>query len=389
MTQDAQRDLLLRLYRTALLAVDGRRRVRAALAGPQDGATLWVLAVGKAAAAMTLGALDAYGPSLTRALVISRPGHFDPELSRIPSLTCVGAGHPLPDEQSLAAGQAARQFAAEAPPGQRVLLLVSGGASSLIELLPEGVGLEDLRRIVSWALANGVDIAHLNAMRRRLSLVKDGRLAGWFAHCAARGLVISDVPGDDPALVGSGLLKAGVSGPAASASAAPAWPAWAAELASAAAVPAAGPLAFGVDVVARMDDALAAAERAGLAAGLIVERHAARIDGDAIEVARAVTLDLATGSANLHLWGGEPTVRLPPAPGRGGRAQHLALAAARWIAGHDGLCLLAAGTDGTDGNTEDAGALVDAGTVDRGGADGLDPDDFLRRADSGTFLEDS
>lgn len=389
MTRDAQRDLLLRLYRAALLAVDGRRRVRAALAGPQDGSPVWVLAVGKAASAMALGALDACGSRLTRALVVSRPGHFDPELNRIPSLTCIGAGHPLPDEQSLAAGQAARQFAAEAPPGQRVLLLVSGGASSLIEVLPDGVGLDDLRRVGAWALANGVDITQLNAMRRRLSLVKDGRFAGWFAHCAARGLAISDVPRDDLALIGSGLLRPLSPGEGRAAIPSPGWPVWVGELAAAAAVPVAAPPSFAVDVVARLDDALAAVERAGLAAGFMVERHLPRIDGDAVEVARAVTLDLATGSANLHVWGGEPTVRLPAVPGRGGRAQHLALAAARWIAGHEDLCLLAAGTDGSDGNTEDAGALVDAGTVDRGGADGLDPDDFLRRADSGSFLEDS
>jgi hydroxypyruvate reductase len=161
------------------------------------------------------------------------------------------------------------------------------------------------------------------------------------------------------------------------------------ELAALNSGPPAPAVATDIEVVARLDDALTAAERAAAAAGLSVARHAARIDGNAVEVARDVTLELAVGSTSLHLWGGEPTVRLPSHPGRGGRAQHLALAAARWIAGHDELLLLAAGTDGSDGNSEDAGALVDGGTVDRAGADGMDPDDYLRRADSGTFLEDS
>ena len=98
---------------------------------------------------------------------------------------------------------------------------------------------------------------------------------------------------------------------------------------------------------------------------------------------------LVAWKEKMAVWGGEPTVKLPQQPGRGGRAQQLALAAACWLAGHDDLLLLAAGTDGSDGNSEDAGALVDGGTVDRGAADGLDPDDCLRRADAGTFLEDS
>lgn len=380
---DARRDLLMRLYRAALVAVDGRRRVRAALAGQAGGGPVWVVAVGKAASAMALGACDALGPTLERAVVVSRPGHFDPELGRIAGLEVVPAGHPLPDEGSLQAGEAVRRLALAAPPGQRVLVLVSGGASSLVEALPSGITLGDLRRVSEWGLANGIDIVALNAMRRALSLVKDGRMAAWFAHCRLRGLLVSDVPGDDPAVIGSGLLRAA---PVADRRA---WPAWVRELAAVnIAPPGTTPVGI-VEVVARLDDALTAAERAAAAAGLAVRRHAARIDGDAVEVARRVTLELAVGEASVQLWGGEPTVQLPLASGRGGRAQHLALAAARWIAGHDDLLLLAAGTDGTDGNTGDAGALVDGGTLDRAAADGLDADDHLRRADSATFLEDS
>jgi glycerate 2-kinase len=383
LARDGRRDLLLNIYRAALVAVDGRRRVRAALAGRAGAEPVWVVAIGKAASAMTLGALDALGPAIVRALVVSRPGHFDPDLQRIPALECIAAGHPLPDAGSLAAGEAVRRLAAGAGPDQQVLVLVSGGASALIEALPPGIALADLRRVSEWGLASGVDIVTLNAMRRSLSLVKDGRLASWFAHCRLRGLAVSDVPGDDPAVIGSGLLRG---------SPAPDrgfWPAWLQQLAALNTAPPALEEVAEAEVVACLDDALAAAERAAATAGLSVLRHARRIDGNAVEMARDITLELAVGRVSLHVWGGEPTVTLPPHPGRGGRAQHLALAAARWLAGHDDLLLLAAGTDGSDGNSEDAGALVDGGTVDRGAADGLDPDDCLRRADAGTFLEDS
>jgi hydroxypyruvate reductase len=96
---------------------------------------------------------------------------------------------------------------------------------------------------------------------------------------------------------------------------------------------------------------------------------------------------LPDAPAGLHLWGGETTLSLPVSPGRGGRSQHLALAAATVIAGRDELALLAGATDGSDGPGEDAGGLVDGGTVARGAFDGLDAQACLRRADSGNFLE--
>ncbi|NIR62092.1 MAG: hydroxypyruvate reductase, partial [Gammaproteobacteria bacterium] len=110
------------------------------------------------------------------------------------------------------------------------------------------------------------------------------------------------------------------------------------------------------------------------------------VDGEASACGRALAEALLAADPGVEVWGGEPTVVLPPRPGRGGRAQTLALSAARVLAGHPGVLLLAAGTDGTDGPTEDAGALVDGGTIARGGRDGLDPLACLRGADAGTFL---
>jgi len=118
-----------------------------------------------------------------------------------------------------------------------------------------------------------------------------------------------------------------------------------------------------------------------------VAPRAERLAGDAESAARRICHELAVGEADLHVHGGETVVRLPARPGRGGRCQHFAVAAARHLAGHPDLLLLAAGTDGIDGDSEDAGAIVDGETAERALDCGLDPAVALAAADSGTLLE--
>jgi len=345
---------------------------------------VWVLAVGKAAGAMTLGTLDALGPAVTRALVVSRDGHFDAALRDRAGVRCMTGGHPLPDQGSLDAGAAALAMACEAPAGQRLLLLVSGGASSLLEVLPPGVPLQALRDLSDWASARGMDIGSLNALRRGLSCVKGGRLPAAFAHCRAEGFFISDVPGDDPAVVGSGLLA-----PAATVSAPVALPDWLSPLLARAPPVPVNVAGVPVSCVGNLAQALEAVREAAAAAGASVTIHAGRVEGDAEAAAEAVCRATRQGSDGVHVMGGETTVRLPPQPGRGGRNQHLALCAAQRIEGDGRTVLLACGTDGSDGNTEDAGAIVDGGTLQRGRDGGRDPVSSLAAADSGRFLEAS
>lgn len=381
-----RRSFLLALFEAALAAVNGRRRMREALAGgsPDD---VWVLAVGKAAGAMTLGTLDALGPAVRRALVVSRAGHFDAGLRGRAGVRCMTAGHPLPDEGSLAAGAAALAMAREAPAGQRVLLLVSGGASSLMEVLPAGVTLAALRKFNAWASASGLDIAAMNALRRSLSLVKGGRLLAAFAHCRSAGYFISDVPGDDPAVVGPGLLAA--TPVVAAAPLPPQLPDWLPPLLARAPPAAADGRRVPMQCVGNLAEALDAARAGAAAAGCPVTVHGARLQGDAIDAASAVCRAVRQGAPGVHLLGGETTVRLPPTPGRGGRNQHLALCAARQLDGDSQVALLACGTDGTDGSTDDAGAIVDGGTLRRGRDGGCDAVQCLAAADSGRFLEAS
>ncbi|MEX0871305.1 MAG: MOFRL family protein, partial [Aquisalimonadaceae bacterium] len=122
---------------------------------------------------------------------------------------------------------------------------------------------------------------------------------------------------------------------------------------------------------------------------LPVVHHRELLTGDALMAGERIAEAVIHGPAGVQLWGGETTVALPENPGRGGRAQALALRAAMAMEGHHGLWLLAAGTDGTDGPGEDAGALVDTETCFRGRQSGLDPDTCLEAADSGSFLDAS
>ncbi|MGQ0383910.1 MAG: DUF4147 domain-containing protein [Gammaproteobacteria bacterium] len=350
---DPRREVLLQLLHAALGAVDGRRRVRAALAAKAGAGPVHVLAIGKAAAAMTQGALDALGDRLLRGLVIAAD-EADRPLATDPRLQYRTGGHPLPDGTSLAAGQALLAFAAATPPGARVLLLISGGASTLVEVPLPGVSLATLRETTARALAAGTDIETLNAERRALSAIKGGGLVALFRGCAVEGLLISDVPRDDPAIVGSGLLDAPD---------------------------------CRVTVVARLADALEAVMRAARAQGLAALPWPERLAGDAETAARRVCHELSVMKEPLLVAGGETVVRLPARPGRGGRCQHLALAAARLIAGHADYLLLAAGSDGRDGASEDAGAIVDGGTISRIEAAGFDAARGLAAADSGALLE--
>lgn len=346
--------MLLDFFHAALAAVDGRRRMRAALAADHWLEYVSAFAVGKAAASMMLGAADAIGPRLHRGLVVAPDGAIPAELAARAGMRCLEAGHPRPDERSLEAGRALAEFAAETKSGDRVLLLVSGGASSLLEIPAPGVDLAALRALFDLSLAERLDIEDLNARRIALSRVKGGRLPGMFAAGSVEAFMISDVPRDDPAVLGSGLLAA----------------------------PGLQPR-----LVGSLDDALDAVMRTAQGRGLTAQRAPGRLHGDAEIAAQQICHELAVSQFQLLVYGGETVVTLPPQPGRGGRCQHLAVAAARCLAGHPEYVLLAAGTDGQDGTSGDAGAIVDGETQERAVDSGLDPSASISAGDSGHLLE--
>ncbi|OOG25373.1 hydroxypyruvate reductase [Thioalkalivibrio denitrificans] len=379
------------LFQAALSAVNGETAVRNALAanggssrGPEyaPGYT-HVIALGKAAASMMQGALTVLGDGLARALVVTRQGYLDAGLCADERIECIESEHPLPGERSLEAGTRLLAFIDEAPLDAHLLFLISGGTSSLLEVPVTGIDAARLAELNRWLLGAGLDITAMNRVRSALSVIKGGRLAGRLAGRNARALLVSDVPGDDPSVIGSGLLVVGE--PRGEWPAVPDELAWVDELAQMPLRPeAATPVS--VEIVASLGKAMDAVVAAARLRGLPVFRHDAFLDGEAAATGERLARELIRSEPGVHVWGGETHVHLPDDPGRGGRNQHLALAAARVLAGHDHVRLLAAGTDGSDGNSEDAGALVDGDTVARGGAEGLDAADCLARADSGRFL---
>ncbi len=381
------RDNLLEIFLAALDQVNGRHVVSQYLNSSQyEHAAPAVVAIGKAAQAMMLGAYDAFGQKpINQGLVITKPGHLD-----YPTLECIGCkglegGHPIPNEQSLAAGYALIEFISQLPVDRPILFLISGGASSLVEVLPDGISLDELSRVNDWLLASGLPIKSVNSVRRKLSKIKGGGLLQFVACRSVDALLISDVQSDDPAVIGSGLLVA--PGLIANELEGLVLPDWIQGLITRCDIsPPVSQINASLQVIANLDMACKAAVNKAEELGYSVVRHDGFLCGDAEVAGKYVARELIEGASGIHIWGGETTVQLPANPGHGGRNQHLALSAAQEIAGYKGLYLLVVGTDGTDGVTDDAGALVDGKTVERAFLEGHDSTDCLCRADAGRLL---
>lgn len=352
------REQLVRVHRAALRAVDAGEAVRRHLRREGDrlrvggrrvplGRRNLVLGAGKAAAAMAEAVEAILGDRLDGGLVVVKRGHALP-LRRV---AVREAGHPVPDEAGLAAALEVEALARSAGPDDLVIVVLSGGGSALLPAPVDG-DLAGLVALTERLLRGGDDIRRINEVRRRADRLKGGGLARAIAPARHVTLALSDVLGDDPATIASGPT-----------------------------VPPGGPVAPYV-VVGSLPAALDAAAREARALGWPTERVEPLLVGEARdEGARLGRLLREHPGPRCFVGGGEPVVHVRGA-GRGGRAQELALAAAVELAGTDRL-LLAAGTDGTDGPTDAAGAVVDGGTLARAGAD---PVDHLDRNDSGTFL---
>jgi glycerate 2-kinase len=351
------RHTLLELLDAALRAADARHEVEIILRALGSG-PIEVFAIGKAASAMALGAVESLGTRMRSLFVVTKDDHVAPELRRVANSTLLECAHPVPDERSLAAGAELERRILNLAPEVFPVFLVSGGSSSLVESLHEGRSLAELRGLNLHGLAAGWDIATLNAERRKLSKLKGGGVARLLGGREALALFISDVPADDPGVIGSGLLGQ------------------------------APGIADAVTrvVVANIEVTVRRVVEAARARGIELEPRT-RFDQDATVVAAEFVQALRSTTADGLVWGGESTVVLPARHGRGGRNTHLALAAARLLRVGEPLTVLAAGTDGTDGPTDDAGAIIDAGSVERAELGGCDVERAFREFDSGTALE--
>jgi glycerate 2-kinase len=346
---------LRELYESALAGVDPQRAVKRALRRPalaravQSARRLGLFAVGKAAAGMLEGA-----PEADAALAILPKGYPPPVRARVELLF---AAHPAPDLSSVRAARRSLAFFRSFSDRDVVLCLVSGGASSLLCLPRPGITLAKKRAAVSRAMASGASIVEINRLRKRLSAVKGGKL-GRATLARLVTLVISDVPGNDPAIVGSGPTVRGRRGDL-------------------------------VSVVASNRTGLDAAARLARARGRRAHIVTRRLEGEARQAGLRFGLAarrLEPGAALLA--GGETTVTLSWRPGKGGRNLELALAAAIELDGREGIGLLAAGSDGIDGSSRAAGAFADGATLERARRRGLDPEEALRHHDTERFFAD-
>jgi hydroxypyruvate reductase len=377
------RALLEQSFRAAVAAADPLKVLPAHLPRPPRGRT-FVAAAGKAAAAMAL-AVERHWPrgAPLGGLAIARYAHGLPtERIRV-----IEAGHPVPD----AAGEAgARQMldgVRALGPDDLLLALASGGGSSLLSLPAAGVTMDGLKAMTRELLRCGAPIQEINTVRKHLSAIQGGRLA---AACRAPvlALIISDVTGDDPTHIASGpcapdpttvadakavLRKYGIAAPGPFSE-----------------TPKPGdPLFAHVEnrVIATARRSLEAAAAVFAARGIAPINLGDAITGEASEVARAMAAQAREARRpSVLISGGECTVTMRGAGGRGGRCGEFLLALALALEGVAGVHAIAADTDGIDGSEGNAGALLAPDTLARAAAKGIDARKLLEANDSYGFF---
>jgi glycerate 2-kinase len=398
------RPFLEDLFRTAVAAAHPSTCLVPHLPAPPDGGRLIVLAAGKAAGSMSEVAETHYLDTLQvpasrlAGLAVTRHGYARP--TRV--LPVIEAGHPVPDQASLDGAARALALADGARDGDLVLVLMSGGASANWIAPVAGLTLAEKQAVTRALLKSGAAIGEMNTVRKHLSRIKGGRLAAHAHPARVVTLAISDVPGDDPAVIGSGptvpdpttladaraiVAHRGLDLPAAAVQAL-------ADPANESPKPR-DPLFARTEyqLVARPADAFVAVQAKVAGAGYEAVFLGDRVEGEAREVAaahaRLARALQAAGRRAVILSGGELTVTLR-GNGRGGPNQEYALALAAALAGAPGIAALAGDTDGTDGGAgaadDPAGALVDETTAARAAKHGLDPAAFLADNDSTGFF---
>ncbi|MTH99064.1 glycerate kinase [Roseibium sp. RKSG952] len=389
------RSFLGTLFGKAVEVADPIRSLAAFLPEKPEGRVL-VIGAGKASARMAEAVEAVWGPC--EGLVITRYGYARP----CKGIEIVEAAHPVPDEAGVR--QTARMLEMLNGLGERdfVLALISGGASALLAAPAGAITLAEKRAVNEALLASGAPIGQINKVRKHLSRVKGGQLAAscWPAKMLA--LMISDVPGDDPALIGSGPTV-GDTGTAEDASRIlKHWKIDAPDSVAQVLAGHTGVLAPGDPKLSRVTNRIFAAPSQSLKAaaelanaqGVQTELLGDAIEGEARDVAAAHAAlaiarqrDLVDGSSPLVLLsGGELTVTRI-GDGIGGPNAEYVLALALALEGQAGIHAIACDTDGVDGAADVAGAVIDPATLKRAEALGLDAAAFLQRNDAHSFFE--
>ncbi len=364
-----------------------------------------LLGMGKASADMAKHMETLIGDRISDGLIITKYGHGVPlEKCRI-----MEADHPVPDENGVRAAKELMKLAGTAKPEDLIICLISGGGSSLCPAPAEGITLSDKQEISRLLLSCGATIHEINGVRKHLSKIKGGQLCRLTNNARMVSIIISDVIGDDLDTIASGItapdrstfrdaidilssytllekippnilsyLTGGVQGE------------------NPETVKPDDPIFENVhnQIVGSICDALAASKKTALSKGFNPVILTSKLSGEACQVAKvlsSIAMEVQKSNQPVStpaclLSGGETTVTLN-GNGTGGRNMELALAAGIEIAGCTGIAMLSAGTDGSDGPTDAAGAFVDGSTVSRAEISGLSPGAYLLKNDSYTFFD--
>ena len=368
---------------------------------------LYVVSFGKASPSMARALADGVGNALTKGIVITKYGHTGQQ-HFADTLAVYEAGHPIPDENGVRATGEVLKLLKQADENTFVVFLISGGGSALLCCPYEGISLAEKQTVTDLLLKAGADIQELNTVRKHISAVKGGRLAEIAYPAKMVSLILSDVIGDPLDVIASGptspdtstyndamkiiekygltarmsenvinILVSGAQGhiPETSKKGAP--------------------------VFSKMDNiiiasnaiAVEAAKKAAERTGYKTKVLSTELSGEASQVAKDLAkaaLDrkktLRKGEKFCLIAGGETTVTVK-GDGKGGRNTEMALAFGLEIQGQSGITFLSAGTDGTDGPTDAAGAIVTGQMFSQAVKHGLDPQDYLTRNDSYTFFK--
>jgi len=387
--------LLRAMFDAAVAAADPLERVPAFLPPRPPGRVL-VVGAGKASARMAQAVEQTWGA--VEGLVVTRTGHA----VSCSSIEVVEASHPVPDEAGERAARRILDLVADAGAGDLVLALISGGGSALLALPAPGITLADKQEISTALLRSGASIGQLNLVRKHLSAIKGGRLAAAAYPARTLGLLISDVPGDDPAIIASGPTAPEASTPAEALAVLAAFdvavpPAVRSHLASAQGCP--GPddprmTAVRNEVIAAPQQSLQAAADVARSAGVTPVVLGDALEGEAREVGRVLAGIAAQVVRHgqpaprpcVLLSGGETTVTVRGS-GRGGRNVELLLSLAVALHGAPGVYAIACDTDGVDGTEEIAGAVIGPATLQRAREQGLDAAAALADNDGHGFFE--
>jgi len=412
MSSESRKGSVTKIFSAALRAADPHMAVAAhmqrvlSLYRERGYQSLILVGFGKAASPMARQFIDSFGQEIDEGVLITKYGHGGETLNEKRVRTWE-AGHPLPDEQGLRGTEEIIRLLENAGEESLVVCLISGGGSSLLVSPWEGISLEEKKGATDLLLRAGADIAELNTVRKHISRVKGGRLAEMAYPAQTVSLILSDVIGDRLDVIASGptspdsttyedaikvieryglentmprsiveTLEKGRKGLVSE-------------------TPGEGNKVFqNVEniIVGSNEKAIDAAKTEALALGFLTSVLSTEIQGEARLVGKWLgrkalgTLLPASGRRICLISGGETTVAVK-GRGKGGRNMELALAFSLEIEGTEGISFLSAGTDGTDGPTNAAGAIVDGHTITRAKSLGLDAEEYLNNNDSYHFFE--